>query len=108
MDKSFTKVKENTFGSLNPVSGIKKNPFKAVGIALLAGVAFGLAGRKSTKKTSQHSDRYGFGTLLFDEMKRLAVRRATEYISTFVDSEITPRVLRKFDTNENNTTKTES
>lgn len=108
MDKSFTKVKENTFGSLNPVSGIKKYPFKAVGIAVLAGAVFGLTGRKSTKKTSQRNDKYGFGTLFLEEMKRLAVRRATEYISTIIDSEITPRVHRKFDKNEKSTTKTDS
>ena len=107
MDKSFTKVKENTFGSLKMVSRIKRNPFKAVGIAVIVGAAIGLTGRKSPKKPSQGKDKYGFGALLLDELKRLAARRATEYISTIVDSEITPRVLHKFDKSEKGKTKTD-
>jgi ElaB/YqjD/DUF883 family membrane-anchored ribosome-binding protein len=108
MDKSFTKVKENTFGSFKPVSAIKNNPFKAVGIAVITGIAFGLTGKKKTKKSSQRSDKYGFGGLLLDELKRLAARRATEYVSAFIDSQITPRVHQKFDKNEKSKTKTDS
>jgi len=105
MDDSFTKVKKNTIGSVSLSSGIKKNPFKAVGLSVLVGIAIGFTGKKSPKKSVQNNNKYGFGTLLWDEMKRLAARRATEYITTFVDSEITPRVLQKFDKHDNNTTK---
>lgn len=107
MDKSFTKVKESTFESLNLLSAIKKSPFKAIGVAVISGVVVGLAGRKSKRKSSQRNDKYGFGGLILDELKRLAARRTTEYISAFIDSEITPRVHRKFDKNENSTTKTD-
>lgn len=79
------KVQRTLSGTFHPLSAIKKHPFKAVGTAVLVGFVLGLPRmRKSTSKNS----RYGLSALLFDELKRLAARKAVEFTSEFVDEKI--------------------
>lgn len=102
-ENRVTKIKSNLLGSINPVQFIKGKPFRAVGIAVVTGIAFGLLSRKkrsggnaSQDSTSSLSDddAYrgpGFTTILLDEVKRIAARRAAGYISDFVDQKLSDR-----------------
>ena len=88
----FTKAKGNILGSLQPLTLVKKNPVKAVGSAILFGLAVGLAVPKRSSKSreknssdSATSSGPGFSSLLFDEMKRVAARKAAYYVSDLVD-----------------------
>lgn len=91
----ISKAKGNILGSLQPLTMVKKNPVKAVGSAVLLGLAVGLAvpKRSSKSKNKSSSDSSapsgpGFSSLLFDEMKRIAARKAAYYVSDLIDKNI--------------------
>lgn len=96
-------VKSNFIKAVNLSEPIKENPVKAVGIAIAAGLIFGLSRPKRKKKKNRVVDPtriehveyeepelpvLGFRTLLFDEIKRIAARRAALYISEMMDKKI--------------------
>ena len=86
------KTKERVMGTLKPVKQIKKNPFIAVGAAVGIGLLIGLMGR--SKKRSYHSapqavpPKDGISSLLLSELKHLAARKATLYLSDLIDQKI--------------------
>lgn len=96
-ENRYNKAKKSLFGSFKPVETIKKRPLQAVALSVAAGVIFGLSSkRKRDKKISaeDHSERSssgsaGFASLLFDEVKRIAARRAASYISEIMDQKLT-------------------
>ncbi|MGF1671659.1 MAG: hypothetical protein ACFCU6_14530 [Balneolaceae bacterium] len=108
LDQSFTKLKNNTIGSFDILSKIKKKPFKSVGTALIMGLVIGLAGRKKSRKRENRAPRYGFNNMIMDELKRMAARKATEYITHIVDSEVVPRIRKKDEKRENVKTNNDS
>ncbi len=95
IDNSFTKVKRNTLKSLDVSQHIRNHPYKAIGIAILAGFTAGISGR--SKKGSKHGNegRHGFRNLFLDELKRVAARHATDYISRLIDSRLMPSDNKK-------------
>lgn len=91
----YSKAKINAFGSIDPVKKIRSNPLKAIGAAVLVGLAAGIAvpKRKSKKKSensgaSAPSGGLGFSSLLLDEVKRIAAKKAAHYVSDMVDKKI--------------------
>lgn len=89
--------------SVNLAVPIKENPVKAVGIAIAAGLIYGISRPKKRKKRSIQDDpdrvvyddpgstdipTLGFRTLMMDEIKRIAARRAAHYISELMDKNI--------------------
>jgi hypothetical protein len=93
-EKRIHSTRKRIFGPLQPVSFIKNQPFFSVGIAIAAGFMLGLAkkGGSQTEKQppekSSGKDTPDFTGILFDEMKRIAARRAASYISDFVDQKL--------------------
>ena len=90
-ENRITSLKNNIFGSIKPVSLIRKKPFHAIGLALFTGVALGLARKKkgsSSGNSDSSSSRLKFTGLLLDEVKRIAARRAADYISEFVEQKM--------------------
>ncbi len=88
-ESRISKVQGKVFGSLKPVSYIKKNPFKAVGSAIFIGFAIGLIGKKSSSSDENGSKSDGeFSRFFLDEVKRIAARRAATYISDFIDQRL--------------------
>lgn len=85
LETRMGKVQRTVLGTLQPLSAIRDNPFKAVGTAVLVGFIFGLPRRS---KSGSGSAKSRFHTLLFDELKRIAARKAVEYTSDFVDEKI--------------------
>lgn len=92
-------VKRMVDGSLKPAQKIRRNPLKSVGYAVLIGIAVGLLRSKdSSKKENQDKSiesgesKVGFRSLLMDEMKRLAARKAMVLVSDMVDKEVIPRI----------------
>lgn len=86
-ENRVTGIREKVLGPLEPASFIKKHPFKSLGAAVFAGFLLGLPGKKrpSGPKTSPGTSGTGFSSLLFDELKRFAARRAMLYVSDFLD-----------------------
>jgi hypothetical protein len=87
-------LRKNIFGVFQPVNYIKKNPFKSVGTALILGIALGVSGRKKGEKTEggvSDSTKLIFSTLLLDEIKRIAARRAASYISDMIDQHLSSK-----------------
>lgn len=92
-------VKRMVNGSLKPAQKIRRNPLKAVGYAVLVGVAIGLvrskgsSKKKKQEKSSQSGDsKVRFRSMLMDELKRLAARKAMVIVSEMVDKEVIPRI----------------
>lgn len=96
-------VRSTILKSFNLSVPIKENPAKAVGIALAAGLIYGLSRPKKKKKRIRPDDldrveyedpgsmdmpTIGFRTLMMDEIKRIAARRAALYISDLMDKKI--------------------
>lgn len=78
-------------GPFQPVEYIKKNPFKAVGTSVLVGVALGLMGKEKSSNgetSGRNSHKEKLFDLLFDEVKRVAARKAATYLSDLVDERI--------------------
>lgn len=90
-ENRITSLKNNIFGPIKPVRLIRKKPFHAIGFALFAGIALGLAKKKqrASSDNSDSSSSLKFSGLLFDEVKRIAARRAADYISDFVEQKMT-------------------
>lgn len=91
-------VKKAVDSSLKPAQTIRRNPIKAVGYAVLVGFAVGLVKNSRSSKQKNNKDnhngesRIGFTSLLADELKRLAARKAMVFISDMVDNEVIPRL----------------
>lgn len=101
-EQRLNKVKSNVFGSFQPATIIKKKPLKAVGIALIAGIALGISrGRKKSGSSDDEtngsssaksvSKSPGFTGILYDEVKRIAARKTAAYLSDFVDQKLSER-----------------
>lgn len=89
LDDSVNKMKDSVLSVLIPAEKIRKNPFKSIGIAFVTGLVFGLP--KLRKKTGSRShEQYstkspGLTSLVLDEFKRIAARRAVQYVMDAVD-----------------------
>lgn len=94
---------KSVHSALTPLKTIRKNPMKAVGIALLIGFTISYTGKKNSRK-SPGSSRIKFSSLLMDELKRVGARRAITLLSDVVDREVLPRIIsdREINRTENN------
>jgi len=95
-----TKVSQGIQNTLKPIQTIRNNPLKSLGISIAIGVVLGLSGRsKRTSSKSQSDDGErsgngdsGFSSLLMNELKRMAAKRAMMYISDIVDRKVMPEI----------------
>lgn len=92
---SASEVKDDVISSILPVERIKKQPFKAVGIAVVAGFILGLPRLRGKRVKGGEVKSYGFSSMLIDELKRMAARKAMIYITELVDDEVMPRIRKK-------------
>lgn len=92
---SASDVKDDIVSSVLPVERIKKQPFKAVGIAVAAGFILGLPRLRGKRVKGGKVKSYGFSSMLIDELKRMAARKAMIYITELIDDEVMPRIRRK-------------
>lgn len=84
----ISSAQKKVLGPLQPINLIKENPFKAVGTSVLIGVVLGLIGNEKTpKEKSSVSDSHKekLFDLLFNEVKRVAARKAATYLSELID-----------------------
>lgn len=99
-EERIRSARTNLLKSVNLYEPIRKKPLKVVGMAIAAGLIVGLSRRKKNRKKTRNIDHrpvgyeeysapevpvIGFRTLLADEIKRIAARRAALYISEIVD-----------------------
>lgn len=77
-----------------PTEKIREKPLKSVAIAIGAGFLVGIA-RRSRKSKKQNSapvapqpPKSGFSSILMNELKHLASRKAMFYLSEFIDRQI--------------------
>lgn len=87
----ISSVQKKVLGPLQPINLIKENPFKAVGTSVLVGVALGLMGKEKSsgeKKSVDDSQKEKLFELLFNEVKRVAARKAATYLSDLIDERI--------------------
>lgn len=94
-ENRFNDARERFFGSFKPIETIKKKPLQTVALSVAAGLIIGLSGKKKRNKqdsgehgSSRSSTSTGFTSLLFDEVKRIAARRAASYISDMMDQKL--------------------
>lgn len=90
----ITSAQKKVLGPLKPIDYIKKNPFKAVGTSVLVGVALGLMGKEKSsgmEASSGSSHKEKLFDILFDEVKRVAARKAATYLSELIDEKISKR-----------------
>jgi len=95
-----TKVSQGIQNTLKPIQTIRNNPLRSLGISIAIGVVLGLSGRsKRTSSKSQSDDGErsgngdsGFSSLLMNELKRMAAKRAMMYISDIVDRKVMPEI----------------
>jgi len=93
-ENRITNIRKNILGVFQPVDYIKKNPFKSLGTAVILGITLGVTGRKKGENTEggvSDSTKLIFSTLLLDEIKRIAARRAASYISDLIDQNLTSK-----------------
>lgn len=98
-ENRFNKAKKSILGSFNPAQTIRKRPFQAVALSVAAGIVIGLSGKKKrrgdTAKGASSSESpggsVGFTSLLLDEVKRIAARRAASYISEVLDQKLSDK-----------------
>ncbi|MEX2602124.1 MAG: hypothetical protein WD355_10775 [Balneolaceae bacterium] len=95
LNDSIHETKESVIEALIPRKAIRKSPIKAVAISVLAGFVIGLPKRRkrstgkrieSKGKTSVRSP--GVATLILDELKRIAARRAVQFMVDTFDEKI--------------------
>ncbi|MFU8812717.1 MAG: hypothetical protein ACNA78_07085 [Balneolaceae bacterium] len=100
LEQTYIKRAERTAGkvkrTLQPIQSIKKDPVKAVAVSVAVGFLLGFtrSGRKKRREPSSTTGttRYGFSSMLFDELKRLAAHKAMIYVSDLVDREVMSRI----------------
>lgn len=91
---SIQETKENVVAALIPRKTIRKSPFKAVAISVLAGFVIGLPkkGKKSGGKRPKADGKTtfrgpGVTSLILQELKHIVARRAVQYmVDTFDES----------------------
>ncbi len=89
-ENRYTRTKKRFLGSFKPVEFIKKRPLQMVGAALIVGLAVSITRRKKSKNDngSASSGSPAFTGILYDEMKRLAARKAASYMTEWIDQRI--------------------
>jgi len=95
-----TKVSKGFQNTLKPIRTIRNNPLKSLGISIAIGFVLGLSGRSKRTSTKSQSDDgkqsgngdSGFSSLLMNELKRMAAKRAMMYISDIVDRKVMPEI----------------
>lgn len=91
-ENRYSKFQNSALGSFKPVQFIKKRPLQVVGTVLFLGLAIGLTRRKkgsSGNDTVSYSRKSpSFTGIVYDEMKRIAARRAASYMSEWIDQKI--------------------
>jgi ElaB/YqjD/DUF883 family membrane-anchored ribosome-binding protein len=95
LGQSVTSMKDSIIDNIIPTDRIRKKPFKAVGIAALAGFVLGL--KKIKKKKSGSKERGinqdpGVTHLMFDEIKRMAAQKAARVVMDIIDRKISERI----------------
>lgn len=98
MDSSVDVMKQKVLSIVLPVKAIREKPFKAVGVALIAGFTLGLPRlrMKSKRREKNYEEEsggssQGVTSLMFDEMKRIAARRAVRFFMDTVDEKLSAR-----------------
>lgn len=83
-------VQKRVMGALEPLEYIKRNPFKAVGASIFIGFTIGKIGKdkSSGEGESVHQQQEKMFNLFFNEIKRVAARKAATYFSEFIDEKI--------------------
>ena len=88
----ISSAQKRVLGPLQPINLIKENPFKAVGTSVLVGIALGMVGREKSSEENatsiDDSHKEKLFDLLFNEVKRVAARKAATYLSDFIDERI--------------------
>lgn len=93
-ENRLTNVREKVLGKIDPISIIKKNPFKAVGTSVLVGIAIGMMGKEEFSEEGESSrqvHKEKLFNLLFNEVKRVAARKAATYLSDLIDEQISKK-----------------
>lgn len=100
LEKGFqsrvSRVRSGIPDSLSPVSCIRKKPFTAIGLALIAGMAAGLVpGKKrasgGTSGSVNPAGSSGFSSILISELKRIAARRTADYLSELLEQKLSEK-----------------
>lgn len=99
VDSSVDSMKERLLSTLLPVKAIQKKPFKAIGIAIIAGFALGLpkVGKfrvRRKEKSKNSGGNPGVTSLMLEEFKRIAARRAVQLFMDTVDEQLEKRKSR--------------
>jgi len=110
LDNSFNKAKTSLVSLADPSGHIRRKPLHSLAIAVIAGFAIGyLKSQKKNNKTPssevqspQWAPKPGIANLLFDEVRRMAARKAAVYLMDFLDTTIS----RPSNININKTKKT--
>lgn len=88
----ISRAQKKFLGPFQPIEYIKKNPFKAVGASVIAGMALGLMGDNKSSEddgvASSNVNKEKLFDLLFSEVKRVAARKAATYLSDLIDEKI--------------------
>lgn len=94
--QKVTKIERRIKSTLKPVKTIRKKPLKALGVSIALGFLIGISGRKKSKSdpvvNNSVASEPGFTSLLMNELKRLAARRAMVYITDIVDQKVIPGI----------------
>jgi ElaB/YqjD/DUF883 family membrane-anchored ribosome-binding protein len=88
-------IKDDIVSSILPIERIRKQPFKSIGIAIAAGFILGLPRLRGKRIKGESVKSYGFSSMLIDELKRMAARKAMIYITDLIDDEVMPRIRKK-------------
>lgn len=95
LGQSVTSMKDSIIENIIPTDRIRKKPFKAVGIAALAGFVLGLKKIKKQKPGSKErgiNQDPGVTHLMFDEIKRMAAQKAARVVVDIIDRKISERI----------------
>ncbi len=96
-EERIQSTKRRILGPLKPVSYIKSKPFLALGAALAAGIILGFSSKKKNNSKEIIEDRKSsdkspaFTGILIDELKKIAAKRAANYLSELVDQKLSEK-----------------
>lgn len=96
------KISSGVQSTFKPIQKIREYPLRSVGISFAVGLLIAASGRSRRKSTSDYGQESGtnisssrtqddgFTSLLMNELKRMAARRAMIYISDLLDKKVMP------------------
>lgn len=90
LDHSIDEVRVDVSSRLDPKTLIKKYPLSSVGVSLLLGFLAGKGSGKGESSTLPRSEENKLGSMIWDEFKSSATKKAIRVLFNYIDDILEP------------------